>query len=150
MKNTLIVYYSLTGNSEKIANYLSTLIDSDTERIQDLTNRKGIIAFLRSGYEALYKKCPNIKKLNADVKNYENVFVITPIWAGNIASPVRTFLVENINSIKNLTLIFTQASNEPIDINKVYSKDFNKKLKSYYLIPKQKVVSGEYKKILDN
>lgn len=53
----LVVYYSRTGNTEKVGKALAKGLGADTEEIIDKKNRKTpLIGFIRSGYHALKEK----------------------------------------------------------------------------------------------
>ena len=94
MKNTLVVYYSRTGNVKKLAQNIAEKRDADIYEIVDLINRNGIIGFIRSGYHGLRKKCTAIGPARIELKNYKTIIICGPVWAGNIASPVRSFLTQ--------------------------------------------------------
>ncbi|MFO7792222.1 MAG: flavodoxin [Candidatus Saliniplasma sp.] len=88
----LVVYYSRTGSTKKVAESISKRLDCDIEEIDDNKNRKGIIGFLISLYEALTHKKPEIKDPKKDPKKYDIVILGTPVWAHRMASLVRTYL----------------------------------------------------------
>ncbi|KUK03189.1 MAG: hypothetical protein XD45_0757 [Thermotoga sp. 50_64] len=52
---TLVVVYSRTGNALSGAKKIADELQADLEVIEGKTNRRGILGFLRSGYEALKK-----------------------------------------------------------------------------------------------
>ncbi|MGC8962312.1 MAG: flavodoxin family protein, partial [Candidatus Bathyarchaeia archaeon] len=67
-------------------------LNADIEEIKDSEERSGILGFLRSGYEALFKKLPLIEPVNKSPDEYDLVIAGSPVWAGNLSSPVRTFM----------------------------------------------------------
>jgi len=123
----LIVYYSLTGNSKKVAETLVKILACNLVEIKDTSSRKGIIGFLKSGYEALTKKVVPIDEINIDFSSFDHVIVVCPIWAGNLPSPVRSFLKKYLSSIRKISFVFTHASGKNVNISKVFEKDFDKK-----------------------
>lgn len=123
----LVVFYSLTANSKKVAELVARLCGCEIEEIKDLKIRKGLVGFLKSGYEAISKKVVEIEDINRDFSKFDHIIMVCPIWAGNLPSPVRAFLKKYLNSIKNISFVFTLASNNKVDITKVFERDFGRK-----------------------
>jgi len=90
----LIVYYSRTGNTEKIAKEISGNLKVDIDEIIDMTNRKGIIGWLRGGRDAMKNILTEIKNKKNPLR-YDLVIIGTPIWAGTLCPAVRTYLSKN-------------------------------------------------------
>ncbi|UTB32921.1 MAG: flavodoxin [Methanobacterium sp. ERen5] len=104
---TLIVYYSRTGVTKGIAEEISNSIDCDIEEIIDKENRSGIIGYIKSGYETVRNKVPEIEPPKYDLANYELLIIGTPVWAGKMAVPVKTYLEQNRDKIPNLACFCT-------------------------------------------
>ena len=88
----LVVYYSRTGYTKRVAETISSKLDSDIERIKDMKDRSGFIGYMRSGWEAFRKKTPIIKDPKHDPSDYDIVIIGTPVWAQGPSSPVLTYL----------------------------------------------------------
>lgn len=88
---TLVVYYSRTGNTRKVAESISKMLKCDIEEIVDMKNRKGILGFLGAGRDTVFNKLTriNVKK---DPSEYDMVIIGTPIWVGNMTVAIRTYL----------------------------------------------------------
>ncbi len=99
---SLIVYYSRTGNNEMLAKILQEKLGCEIEKIEEYINRKGVLGFLRSGMQATFKKMSEIKPIKNDPKDYDLVVVVSPIWAGHIPSPVRTYIHFNREKIEKI------------------------------------------------
>jgi flavodoxin len=102
MKN-LIVYYSFTSNNEKVAEYLRNQLSCDIARIETVKKRTGFSILP----DLVFNRKPAVKNIRHYLWNYEHVIFIAPIWAGKIATPLKSFLVrekENIKSYSFLTL----------------------------------------------
>lgn len=50
---TLVVFYSRTGNTKKMAKILAKELHADIDEIVDLKNRKGILGYIFSGRDAM-------------------------------------------------------------------------------------------------
>lgn len=95
MTNTLVVYYSLTGNTKEVAELIATKLDAFVEPIKDSGKRSGILGYIRSGYEGMTGKRAMIKKPEKHPDQFDLVIVGSPIWAGGMASPVRSYLANH-------------------------------------------------------
>lgn len=89
---TLVVYYSRTGYTKRIAEAVASKLDSDIERIRDMKDRSGFIGYMRSGWEALRGKTPIIKDPESDPSDYDIFIIGTPVWVQRPSSPVLTYL----------------------------------------------------------
>lgn len=91
--DTLVVFYSRSGFTRRVAQTLAQALGADLEELHDGRNRSGFLGYLRSGMEATFGMLPRLTPLSADPKAYERVIVGTPIWNASVSSPVRSFLV---------------------------------------------------------
>lgn len=101
---TLVVYYSRSGNTERLAKSLATLLKADIERIEDI-KRSG---YLKAGYEAMRGKETPIAAQKYDPAAYDMIVLGFPIWAWAVIPPVRTWLKQNEGRIRKIAL-FTSA-----------------------------------------
>ena len=104
---TLLVYYSRTGNTRMIANTISENIECDVEEIVEKDKRKGIIGYIKSGYQASRGKVDHIEDSKYELSDYDVLIIGTPVWAGKMAVPVRTYLNKNMNKIPILACFCT-------------------------------------------
>lgn len=110
---TLVVYYSRTGNTKKVADELAAALKADVEELKDGKNRGGPIGFLLAGREAMRKTPVDLQPLAHDPAAYDLVVVGSPIWANAICTPVRTFLAQHRTSLKRVAWFCTSGSVEP-------------------------------------
>ncbi|MBC7098879.1 NAD(P)H-dependent oxidoreductase [Candidatus Bipolaricaulota bacterium] len=106
---TLVVVYSRTGTTLSLAKGIADALAADLEVIEDRVNRRGLLGFLRSGYEALRKKLPPIADPKHDPEDYDLVVVGTPIWAGRMSSPVRAYLHRFRGKLRKAAFFATSA-----------------------------------------
>lgn len=90
----LVVFYSRTGNTKKLAKKIAEGIGADIDEIEDGQNRKGPIGFLKSGFQSLRGKKPKID-FKKDPSKFDITIIGTPVWGGVAASPVQNYLREN-------------------------------------------------------
>lgn len=101
-KKILVVYYSRTGTTKKIAELLAEKLNSDLEEIKSAKNYRGIWGYLIAGREAMLKKPTDLAPVVKNPADYDLIVIGTPVWAGNVSSPVRTYLMRNKNDSKNI------------------------------------------------
>jgi len=106
---TLVVVYSRTGNTLSVAKRIAGELEADLEVIEDKTDRKGILGFLRSGYEAARKKVSPIAEPKHNPGDYDLVIIGTPIWAGRMPSPVRAYLLRFHGCLRQVAFFATSA-----------------------------------------
>jgi flavodoxin len=88
----LVVYYSRTRTTHKVAVALAERLEARIEEICDSRERGGALGFVKCGHEAVRKIEPNINEPVNDPAKFDLVILGTPVWAGTMASPVRTYL----------------------------------------------------------
>jgi len=98
---TLIVYYSLTNNNEKLALYLKHKLNCDLFAIQ--TKKKFNFFDIFAGL--IFKKKAHIKEYKIDWGNYDQIIFASPVWFSKIAFPLKTFLTAEKSNIKNYHFI---------------------------------------------
>jgi flavodoxin len=105
----LIVFYSRTGTTKRLAEAIAKELKADIEEIIDKTNRKGILNFLPSGRDAMKKKLTQIEKIKKDPSKYDIAIIGTPNWAGNMTPAIRTYIGQNKSKFKKVAFFCTQG-----------------------------------------
>jgi len=111
--NGLIVYFSRTGRTRKVAEAIQALTGFDIEEIKEAKGRGGPIGWLKSGMESTRKMLPRIEAPQHDQASYDLVVIGTPIWASNMSSPVRAYITNHGPDIKTVALFCTGDGNDP-------------------------------------
>jgi hypothetical protein len=88
----LVVYYSRSGNTKRLARAIAAALAADVEELHDPTDRSGVLGYLRSGVEAYAGVLAGLEHPRRDPAGYDVVVVGTPVWAASVSSPVRTYL----------------------------------------------------------
>jgi len=93
-KNILIVYYSLTGNTRFIAESIKDVLEAQIQEIKPIKeiNPKGSMKYLWGGMRATMKKKPELEPIEKDPKDYDILFLGTPVWAWTFTPPIRSFI----------------------------------------------------------
>lgn len=97
-----IVYYSMGGNTAMVAGKLAESLSADLIRISPVRAYpdKGIRKFLWGGKSAVMAETPELEPYIFSAEKYDLVVFGSPVWASNIAPPVRTFIRDNLDVIK--------------------------------------------------
>ncbi|MBO8132096.1 MAG: hypothetical protein H0Z29_11410 [Candidatus Marinimicrobia bacterium] len=104
---TIIYYFTLSGNSKKISENLSKHLKSDVEEIVDKKNREGILRFFINGFDAIFERYTEIKKIEKKPSDYDLIIVTFPVWAGKIPPAIKTFFNTYKDQIKKYALFMT-------------------------------------------
>ncbi len=131
MKGTICIYYSRTGNTKAVAEYIKEKLNCELLSISDGIDRSGTKAYLRSGYESLKGILPKLKSfgMQKKIEDYRNVIICSPIWAFDICPIIKSFLNSYGKKIKGKTYFVVTH-----DSNMKYEKKINK-LDKYLLNP---------------
>jgi flavodoxin len=91
---SLVVYYSLDGNTRLIAGAMAAAVGGDTQELRPLRDisPKGFMRYLWGGKQVISQRKPELHPLVRNPSDYDLVFVGTPVWAGTYAPALRTFL----------------------------------------------------------
>ena len=106
---TLVVYYSRTKITEKVAQTISENINCDIEEIIDLKDRSGAIGYLKAGKDAMKKVETDISISDKDPSRYDCVIIGTPVWAFTMAPAIRTYINQNKDRFKKVAFFCTEG-----------------------------------------
>lgn len=151
-----IVYYSMSGNTEHVAKYISEKMDADLIKIEPKKEypNKGIKKFLWGGKSAVMGETPALEKYEFDNNKYDYIIFGTPVWASSFTPPIRTFIKENREKLKGkkvATFICYMGGGADKTIEKLKEyleiKEFDAEL--ILIDPKDKVSDEKNQKIDD-
>lgn len=106
---TLIVYYSLSGNTRTVALALAEQLGADVEELRCTRYTKGFWGFLRAGGDSWRDRLPSIEPLSRDPSSYDLVVIAGPIWAFHPATPVRVFLRQFAGKLHDVAFLLTHG-----------------------------------------
>lgn len=102
-KKSLVVYYSYSGNTRKVAQEIQKITNSDIFEIRPLReyprNYNDVVN------QAKQEKQNDIKPELAEVgsiEKYDVIYLGTPVWWYTLSSPVKTFLSSHDFSTKTI------------------------------------------------
>lgn len=110
---TAIVYYSMSGNTEYVAEKIADKLKaSDELRLikicpQKAYPDKGAKKFLWGGKSAVMGDTPKLLPYEFNVNDYDRIIIGTPVWASTFVPPLKTFFNENPDINKKPVAVFT-------------------------------------------
>lgn len=110
---TIIVYYSLEGNTEYAAKKLAEYIGADTLSLHTVKAYpdSGFRKFFWGGKSAVMAETPVLEDYAFEPSAYDRIVLGFPVWASNVAPPIRTFIRDNDLSGKSLAFLACQSGN---------------------------------------
>lgn len=108
MSRALVVYYSRTGTTRRVANEIRDLVNGDMDEIVEAENHAGAFGWVRSIAEAVLRLQPRLQAPVCDPRGYDLVFVGGPIWMGRLAPAVRAWIACSGPSITRIAFFATQ------------------------------------------
>ena len=93
----LIVYYSLEGNTGYVADKLADILGADVLKLvpKKAYKDKGFAKFFWGGKSAVMAEKPELEPYSVDPAQYDRIIFGSPVWASNVAPPLRTFVADN-------------------------------------------------------
>ena len=110
---TLIVYYSLEGNTKYAAEQAAALLHADLLELQPVKAYPSgkVSKFFWGGKSAVMAEKPDLQPYSFDPSAYDRIIFASPVWASNFAPPLRTFIRDNDLSGKRIAAIACQGGN---------------------------------------
>lgn len=110
----IIVYYSLSGNTEEAVKAIAQGLGCETLRIETAKAMpKSFIArIIVGGGQVAMNKIPEIKPINKDLSSYDEILIGTPIWNSKGVPAINAFLLDDDICRKVTGLIVTSGGGD--------------------------------------
>lgn len=110
---TLIVYYSLEGNTADTAERIAAQLPADLLRLEPVkaypTGK--VSKFVWGGKSAVMSETPKLNPYIFDPAAYDRIIFGFPVWASTIAPPLRTFIRSHDLTGKTFAAFACQTAN---------------------------------------
>ncbi len=121
----IFIYYSLTGNGDKIANILMKKgIDIRKVISKDKMSKGKFKMIMQGGFLASINHKSKLLDFNEDISSYDEIIIGSPIWNSRFSCPINTVLSKLDLTGKQLTFILYSGSGKDNKamkkINKLY------------------------------
>lgn len=92
MNKILVVVYSYTGTSRKVADLLCSQQGWPLAEIVETRPRAGALGSLRCLLDSVFRRHPPIRYDGPRTKDFDAVVLVSPIWGQRLAGPMRSFV----------------------------------------------------------
>ena len=106
---TLVIYYSYSGKTRKIANEIAMKEDADVVEIKDVKRIGKFRAYTSGCLAAMTSKAWPIQPIETDYAKYERLVLLAPVWAGNPPPAFHSFM-EQLPADKIISVKMISAS----------------------------------------
>ena len=107
--SALVVYFSRTGTTRKVAETIARSLGADLEAIHESKDRLGLRGYLRSAFDATLSRWVPIDAIGRDPTRYDLVVVGTPVWGWSLSAPVRAFLSNHAGRLPKVAFFVTEG-----------------------------------------
>jgi len=110
----IIVYYSLSGNTEEAVTDIANKLNCETLKVDTVKPMPKSFAaqILVGGGQVAMNKIPQIKPLEKDMSDYDEIFIGTPIWNSKGVPAINAFLQDTSVRGKVTGLIITSGGGD--------------------------------------
>ena len=108
---TLVVYYSRSSNTKAVAEQIQRTLSADILEIKTVQpypqDYRETTTQAKKEIESGFK--PQLQPVSIDLNQYDTIILGSPIWWGNVATPVTSFLTQNPLAGKTVLLFVTHG-----------------------------------------
>lgn len=110
----IIVYYSLSGNTEEAVKIIAEKIGCDILKVDTVKDMPKSFAarILVGGGQVAMNIIPEIKPIDTDFSIYDEIFIGTPIWNSKGVPAINAFLADDDICRKVIGLIITSGGGD--------------------------------------
>lgn len=114
MKNA-VVFFSYDGSTRVAARVVADLFGADIFELEEVKKRgRSALSFVAAGFAASIGKKSKLKSnYREELKEYQRIYIGTPIWAGKPAPAVNTILKDMDTAGKEIIIFTVQADPNP-------------------------------------
>lgn len=128
MGSTLIVFYSLTGNSRRLAELLAAQTGWPLgEVLEERPRGASGLGFVRCGLDSIFHRRPAICYRGPEPSEFANIVLVAPIWLKELAGPMRSFVAKEKEHLPRIAVLTTMGgrggSNAVAEIAGVAGRD---------------------------
>jgi len=105
----LVVYYSYSGDTAKIAGKLAEKRGCELLEIKDVTRPGTFKAYTAGSFAAMKGKSWEIQPLALDLAEYDRITILAPVWAGGPAPQINS-LLERLPDAKFVEIVMVSGS----------------------------------------
>jgi len=108
----LVAYYSLSGNTARVARDVAKALNADIESIRDPEHETGFWGSLKASRDAIRGRCTEIDGVDRNPAKYGITIVGTPVWAWHMTPAVRTYLRQTLGQPNEMAFFVTSGDTD--------------------------------------
>ena len=110
----LVVYYSLSGNTEEAAKKIAEALGADLLKLETVRKMPENFAaqIIVGGGQVVFNHIPRLKPMDKDVSAYDEIILGSPIWNSKGVPAVNAFLRDRDAADKVTSLFFLSAGGD--------------------------------------
>ena len=110
---SLIVFYSFTDKTKLVAQTIAETLQAELVEIEEAKpRRRGLPTYLIGGFAAITNRGSKIVPTNVDLKQYDTIFIGSPIWTSRPTPAINSFIYANDFEGRGVVPFFTMGGNE--------------------------------------
>lgn len=121
----IFIYYSLTGNGYTVASYLKEK-GWNIRKVEtsEPLPKNYILSILAGGYKAMVNYEDKLIDFDANIEEYDEVAIGSPIWNARLSSPINSVLKELDLKDKKLTFVLYSGSGKSPKATERINKEY--------------------------
>jgi len=109
MADVLVAYFSRSGVTERLAVQLAAKLGADVEPVKPLAPYAGAGGYLKGVWHSLFRRTPLVD-CRRDPADYAVVIIGSPVWAGRLSAPMRSYLARFRGRIGSVAAFWVSGS----------------------------------------
>ena len=109
---SLVVYYSLTGKTRLVAQAISEALKATLVEIEERRPVAMPFVYISGGMRAFMNWGSKIKPVGVDLKQYERIFIGSPMWAYRPAPAINSFIYQTNFEGRTVVPFFTMGGDQ--------------------------------------
>jgi len=105
MSNVLVVFYSYTGTSRRVAELLCSQQNWRMAEVLEARPRRGMRGTLRCLLDSALRRQPPVRYEGPPPEGFDAVVLVSPIWMQRLAGPMRSFVAERRARLPDVAVV---------------------------------------------
>jgi flavodoxin len=108
----LILFYSLTDKTKLVSQTIAEALPAELVEIEEVKpRRRGFMTYLTGGFAAITNKGSKISPIKVDLKQYDTIFIGSPIWASRPTPAINSFIYKTNFTGHSIVPFFPMGGN---------------------------------------
>ncbi len=106
---SLVVYYSMTGKTRLVAQAIAEVLNATLLEIEERRPIPMPFVYLSGSFRAFMNRGSKIEPVDVDLKQYERIFIGSPMWAYRPAPAINSFIYKTNFEGRSIIPFFTMG-----------------------------------------